>query len=98
MSAELSLSLIVGGLLVVALVWVAVTWPGRRSLVVWRRVPDSRDVHAIRKVDLRANTPDVESVGVCGRWPVAELTRAKRPDTRCPVCVREVEKLERGGT
>ena len=43
MSAALSLSLIVGGLFVVALVWVAVTRRGRmpsvvRSTVVWMRV------------------------------------------------------------
>ena len=98
MSAGLSLSLTVGGLFVVALVWAVVTRSGRRSLVVWRRVPDSRLVHAIRRVELRAKAPEVDAVGFCGPWPVAELGRAKRADERCPVCVREVEVLERGGT
>ena len=74
------------------------TWRARRSLVVWRRVPDSRDVHAIRKDELRGQVPVVGSAGLCGPWPVAELRRAKRADARCPVCVREVEKLEHGGT
>ena len=75
------------------------TWRARRSLVVWGRVSDSRDAHAIRKDELRGRVPVVGSAGLCGGpWPVAELRRAKRADVRCPVCVREVGKLEGGGT
>ena len=67
----------------------------RPTLVVWMRAADSRDVHAIRQAELRAGLSEVEPIGLCGGpWPAAALVSDPAAE-RCPVCVREVGKVER---
>lgn len=83
------------GLLVVAAGVIArQSWLAHRIPVLWMRPHGSRITHAIRKVDMRARTPEVKSVGVCGPWPTTELELDDEAE-RCAVCRRAVAALGR---
>lgn len=106
MSPALSLMLIAASVLVVAVVWIAVTRrskvaskPPPEPIVVWMRARDHQLAHAFRTAELRAELPDVQALAFCGRWPVAALvpvTELVRDDDapRCAACERAVEALE----
>lgn len=87
----LTLALLAAGLVVLAVVWIAVTRD--RSTVQWMRPLGDDIAHAVPTVELRAELATVQALGFCGRWPVAELIRDERAE-RCAVCVRAVEQME----
>jgi hypothetical protein len=102
-STLLTWAVIVGGLLVIAAVWVALTRrPDRSSesasVVVWLRPRDHRIAHAFRTTELRAaGLAEVEALAFCGRWPVSQLV-SDEDAPRCAACARAAQRVERHRT
>lgn len=106
MSTWVSVAVIVGGPVVIAAGWIAVTRRSRRArprqpelIVEWRRPLNYQIAHAFRVVELRVERFDAEALALCGTWPVAALVPVAELVTdeeapRCAVCQHAVQRLE----
>lgn len=101
MSTGYSLAVIVGGLIIIAAVWIGITRHRRRPeptdpIVTWLRPEDSGIQHAFWTTELYAEAGPaavVQPVAHCGRWPVVEL-RLDDFASRCVPCERAVSRIE----
>lgn len=93
MSTQLTWAVIVGGLFVIAAVWIAITRRPSRPFVLWRRPMDGQIAHAFYRYELGLDLPDVEALAFCDRWPVAALV-VDDDAPRCAACERAAKRME----